>query len=182
MTKCINCGTELEKKKTAHLKVILLDENDCEFLSESNAIEKEYSQVAMDDAMEAYRWAYEYRREFSIDYLLRIHGRLMKRLNPRIAGKIRECPVFVGDRECLDHKDIKVSLEAWLEHCFTRTTEAEIKHAHVEFEKIHPFEDGNGRTGRILMNIQRLAAGLPILIIHEGKEQQEYYKWFQEEK
>ena len=57
--------------------------------------------------------------------------------------------------------------------------EETIEQDHIWFEKIHPFEDGNGRTGRILMNIQRLNAGLPLLIIHEGKEQMEYYKWFQ---
>jgi Fic family protein len=50
--------------------------------------------------------------------------------------------------------------------------------AHIRFESIHPFVDGNGRMGRILMNWQRLKEGLPILIIHEGKEQQDYYKWF----
>jgi hypothetical protein len=52
------------------------------------------------------------------------------------------------------------------------------KKAHVAFETIHPFVDGNGRIGRILMNWQRLQEGLPILIIHEGPEQMEYYKWF----
>ena len=53
------------------------------------------------------------------------------------------------------------------------------KDTHIMFENIHPFEDSNGRTGRILYNIHRLNLGLPIHIIHEGDEQMEYYKWFQ---
>ena len=53
-----------------------------------------------------------------------------------------------------------------------------IKRWHIQFEHIHPFEDGNGRVGRILMNFQLVKKGLPILVIHEGKEQREYYKWF----
>jgi len=52
----------------------------------------------------------------------------------------------------------------------------EIERIHVEFENIHPFEDGNGRVGRILMNLQRIFSGMSVLIIHEGTEQQEYYK------
>lgn len=50
--------------------------------------------------------------------------------------------------------------------------------AHVRFEHIHPFADGNGRMGRMLMNWQRRHEGLPLLIIHEGDEQRDYYKWF----
>jgi len=36
---------------------------------------------------------------------------------------------------------------------------------HIEFETIHPFEDGNGRTGRIIMNEHLLENHLPPLII-----------------
>lgn len=55
--------------------------------------------------------------------------------------------------------------------------DGEIRQDHVVFEGIHPFVDGNGRVGRILMNWQRLKVGLPILII-KNDEKQEYYKWF----
>ena len=36
---------------------------------------------------------------------------------------------------------------------------------HVDFEKIHPFEDGNGRTGRLLINYEFLKNDLPPVVI-----------------
>lgn len=38
---------------------------------------------------------------------------------------------------------------------------------HARFEKIHPFEDGNGRVGRILLNAILLEHGYPPLIIRK---------------
>lgn len=40
-----------------------------------------------------------------------------------------------------------------------------ILESHIIFEKIHPFSDGNGRTGRMVMNYSLLGNGLPPLII-----------------
>ncbi|MEG1142682.1 MAG: Fic family protein [Clostridia bacterium] len=36
---------------------------------------------------------------------------------------------------------------------------------HIEFERIHPFEDGNGRTGRLIINDELLRNNLPPVII-----------------
>jgi len=51
------------------------------------------------------------------------------------------------------------------------------KKLHVHYEAIHPFIDGNGRTGRMFMNYWRVKVGLPILVIKE-LERHEYYEWF----
>lgn len=157
-----------------------------EFLSESNAIEGEYSEEALQDATQAWTMACLCANDFNpqegVSYMLGIHRRLMKRLNPKIAGKIRKVRVGVqtkdGFREGTAPEEIKEELRLLFNPgLYPIISEETIKAWHVQFEHIHPFEDGNGRTGRILMNIQRLRLGLPLLIIYD-KEKGEYYKWF----
>jgi fido (protein-threonine AMPylation protein) len=78
----------------------------------------------------------------------------MRNLDKNIAGKIREVPVYIGGEERNQSKeDILISLNDWLKGCYH--TEEDIRQLHIWFEKIHPFVDGNGRVGRILLNIQR---------------------------
>lgn len=159
------------------------------FLKESNAIEREYSTEALTDAIEAWKYAKMFLpsgKKIDIPMIKTVHQFLLKRLDSRIAGKIRKCDVWVGGRKCLSPKKIDEDLRELCkfqpanpkDYGLDRSNENAVEDWHVRFEKIHPFEDGNGRVGRILMNIQRLKIGLPLLIIHEGKEQMEYYKWF----
>jgi Fic family protein len=46
---------------------------------------------------------------------------------------------------------------------------------HSKFVEIHPFEDGNGRTGRTLMNWILIKAGYPKLYI-PVKKRDKYYE------
>jgi len=164
-----------------------LTNDEIEFLTESNAIEKEYSTDALEDSKIAWDWAKKQKSNPTLELMLGIHKRLLKRLNPEIAGKIRKVRVGMmikGEfNEAMDYHKIKEALESLCNPgIYPITSEELIKEWHIHFENIHPHEDGNGRTGRILMNLQRLEIGLPLLIIHEGREQMKYYNWFRKNK
>ncbi len=60
------------------------------------------------------------------------------------------------------------------EHIVTR-----LARFHIEFEGIHPFIDGNGRTGRLLVNLELMKAGYPPIVI-KFTDRAAYYKAFDE--
>jgi Fic family protein len=88
-------------------------------------------------------------------------------------------------------EDIKDLIKNWEEYVNDESDDIKndplIKSAiaHYQFESIHPFNDGNGRTGRILMVLQLIKAGLltaPILYIsgYITKNKTEYYRLLRE--
>ncbi len=153
----------------------MTEEELTEFLVQSNYIEKERSQQAHDDARVA--WDYLVQADELTEFTLRkTHRFLLRNLAPDWAGKYRKVNWIVGSRLCPQWEEVSTRMDALLG---TKPDGwDEIKSWHIAFEWCHPFRDGNGRTGRIFMNWQRIKLGFPLLIIHEGKEQMEYYRWF----
>lgn len=152
------------------------------FAITSSQIEREYSDEAYADHLEAFEYLLT-QSKLTIDNILHCHSILQKRLRPDIAGKLRNCNVRVGNRVCPDWTLVSGLLNEWLRLSDTPekiTTEEMTKLAHIAFEGVHPFEDGNGRVGRCILNWHRVLLNLPILIIEPGEEQFAYYQWFRE--
>lgn len=74
---------------------------------------------------------------------------------------------------------VPMVMQEWCENLYFRFTNAKnendklecILESHIYFERIHPFSDGNGRVGRLLMVYSCLEQGLaPIVILMEQKD------------
>src|SRR3989344_4474248 len=117
---------------------------------------------------EAVLWGFENLEKFSISTQL-ING-LEKKLLPKTKGAYRKLQnqiVNIGTREILYTPPIAGQIPALLgdweafvnqDRHFDPLISVAI--AHYQFEAIHPFEDGNGRTGRALMVLQLVQSGL----------------------
>ena len=57
------------------------------------------------------------------------------------------------------------------------TTVERIARFHLEFEGIHPFIDGNGRTGRLILNLELIRAGYPPINV-KFADRKRYYEAF----
>ena len=148
-----------------------------EFLVESNAIEGEYDIESLWCAKEAWDFL-QTKKTLTAAAILEMHDILMENhLKRPNRGSWRRRPVYIGYREGLNWNRIPMAIDDWLFHANISSDELAIKRDHVKYEHIHPFIDGNGRSGRIIMNWQRVKHGFKIETIKE-KDKLEYYAWF----
>lgn len=111
------------------------------------------------------------------DLLLRWHREIFGGTKQDIAGVFRKYLIRIGPYVAPDWQDVKKLMSGFIEFINeSNLNPVELAaRAHYRFEKIHPFGDGNGRIGRILMNHVLWHSGYPMLII-EYKKRKAYYK------
>jgi len=116
------------------------------------------------------------REEIDQDFILKLHRILLNGIQSD-AGAYRNHPVRIVGSRVVTANHVKVpSLMKDLETAIHHGGKDTISHAsqiHSRFEKIHPFSDGNGRIGRLLVHRMLLAKNLPPAVIRQ--EEKRFY-------
>src|SRR5690606_21814439 len=88
---------------------------------------------------------------------------------------------LVGGNETTSPKDVAVKMKELLAeyHAIEKKCFEDIINFHYQFEIIHPFQDGNGRVGRLIMFKECLAYNIVTFIIDEDLKLF-YYRGLQE--
>lgn len=116
------------------------------------------------------------------ELILLLHKMLIDNIDDKIAGRFRAIGEYVrvGTHIAPAPEHVETMIDVILSEYTNNLKDYFIERIakfHLDFETIHPFCDGNGRIGRVLMNYQLLKFGFPLIIIRD-KEKQEYYQAF----
>ena len=143
------------------------------------------------DHMEAvgHKEAFDYVREL-VAKNIPISERVIKEIHYLVLadkkddrGVYRRVPVRImgAQHEPVQPYLIEPKMEQLLRD-FSESTEhivTKLARFHIEFEGIHPFIDGNGRTGRLIVNLELMKAGFPPIDI-KFTDRIKYYDAFDE--
>lgn len=120
--------------------------------------------------------------EIDKEIILLLHQMLIGGINDQIAGRFRGPGEYVrvGTHIAPAPEQVEKLIASTLTE-YTSDMSAyfldKIAKFHLDFETIHPFNDGNGRIGRVLINYQLQRLGFPSVIVRD-REKKEYYQAF----
>jgi len=123
------------------------------------------------------------KKELGNSLIIEIHDKLMENIDERKGYRTTNIRVVRSNFDASPGKYVRTDMDLLLK--WYNKNESKLFPLvlailfHHKFEKIHPFMDGNGRTGRMIMNFILLKKGLPPTIIHK-KTRKEYLEAMRE--
>ena len=111
-------------------------------------------------------------------YVLKLNALVMSGFPDKKPGQYRDGYVNLTNTDVItpSAQEVPGKMRAWLKalNAYGKDPIAKVARDHFAFEIIHPFFDGNGRTGRLVMAAQLLSQGLPPAVIRI-EDRQAYY-------
>lgn len=110
-----------------------------------------------------------------------IHQLILKNIDDKNAGIYRKTNVIISGADHIPPDAIHVASEMqafinwYKKDSVTLHPVERAARVHADFVKIHPFVDGNGRTSRLLMNLELMKDGYPPVVLPVEKRL-EYYE------
>lgn len=147
-----------------------------EYIRESNAIEAVHEESAIEETLEAWEYLQDI-EDLSHKSVQRTHELIMRNREPDIAGVYRDHQAYILGGQRPTHP---VAIESEMETLLAWEPADPLAAIewHVAFEQIHPFGDGNGRTGRLLYfwHCQQLDADP---VVWRAEDREGYYDLFE---
>lgn len=125
--------------------------------------------------VECYRYAFRNSERKPVEKdVLDMHRILMKsRLDAKYCGVVRDVDVVVGSHTPPNRFKIKEECSKYFQWV-SEMDSTRVWDSHAYFERVHPFVDGNGRMGRVLLNWISWYFGQPSQVVSKN-DKWEYY-------
>lgn len=126
-----------------------------------------------------FEYLLNHKKDITLKFILELHKILMRDIDNDIAGKLRNVNVKIGESAFTppSYKILKDEMKSFLKW-YNRNKRLHplllASLAHLRLVTMHPFEDGNGRISRLLMNFILVKNKCPMLNINYS-DREEYY-------
>ncbi len=114
---------------------------------------------------------FDYKKELTLSLILKWHEQLFEETKLGIAGKLRNYQIYITGTKFIPPgpADVNAKMKNLIKwYATSKKTLNPVELAallHIKFETIHPFGDGNGRIGRLIMNFVLHKNNYPMLNI-----------------